>query len=239
MDSRGYVALWRKFQDHEFWKERRVFSKAEAWIDMIWAARHQAEPTNVLIGMNTVECGYGQVVRSNVSWARRWGWSEHKVRRFIKLLRKLEMCVPESVGCTSRLTLCNYATYDPRRRECVEYLSNPCRGPVEHPSTKKNEKNEKNVKKTPLSPPVGGKRRFVPPSVDEVRAYCRERKSGVDPESFVAFYESKGWRVGNSPMKSWRAAVITWEKRQGPSAAANQDAQSTSPIYDEWTEDDA
>lgn len=55
-------------------------------------------------------------------------------------------------------------------------------------------------------------RRFVPPTVDEVAAYCAERKNGVDPEQFIAHYEANGWKVGRSPMKDWRAAVITWEK---------------------------
>lgn len=56
------------------------------------------------------------------------------------------------------------------------------------------------------------KTRFVPPSIDEVRAYCEERGNNVDPEKFVAYYTSNGWRVGKSPMKSWKAAIITWEK---------------------------
>ena len=42
--------------------------------------------------------------------------------------------------------------------------------------------------------------------------YCRERNNGIDPEEFWAFYESKGWMVGKSPMKDWKAAIITWEK---------------------------
>lgn len=57
------------------------------------------------------------------------------------------------------------------------------------------------------------KRRFTPPSVEEVKAYCDERKNNVDPQSFVDFYSSKGWKVGSSPMKDWQAAVRTWEKR--------------------------
>ena len=44
--------------------------------------------------------------------------------------------------------------------------------------------------------------------------YCRERGNGVDPERFVDFYAAKGWKVGNQPMKDWRAAVRTWEKRE-------------------------
>ena len=57
---------------------------------------------------------------------------------------------------------------------------------------------------------------FVPPTVEEVRTYCEERGNFIDPEAFVAFYDSKGWKVGNSPMKNWKSAVITWEKRNKP-----------------------
>ena len=44
-------------------------------------------------------------------------------------------------------------------------------------------------------------------------AYIREKDYGVDPEAFVAFYESKGWMVGKTPMTSWRAALTTWERK--------------------------
>ena len=56
--------------------------------------------------------------------------------------------------------------------------------------------------------------RFLPPSVEEVRAYCQERKNTVDPEGFVNFYSSKGWKIGSQSMKDWKAAVRTWEKRE-------------------------
>ena len=56
------------------------------------------------------------------------------------------------------------------------------------------------------------KKGFVPPTQAEVETYCRERGNRVDASRFVDFYESKGWRVGNQPMKDWRAAVRTWER---------------------------
>ena len=56
-------------------------------------------------------------------------------------------------------------------------------------------------------------KRFKPPTVDEVRAYCQERGNFVDPESFINFYESKGWMVGSNKMKDWKAAVRTWESK--------------------------
>ena len=61
-------------------------------------------------------------------------------------------------------------------------------------------------------------RRFSPPTVEEVSAYCQERQNAVDPQRFVDFYVSKGWRIGNNPMKDWKAAVRTWEQRNGKPA---------------------
>lgn len=58
------------------------------------------------------------------------------------------------------------------------------------------------------------KKRFRPPTVEEVEAYCFERNNKVDAERFVDFYASNGWRVGKNPMKDWKAAVRTWEKRE-------------------------
>lgn len=55
--------------------------------------------------------------------------------------------------------------------------------------------------------------RFSPPTVDEVREYCRERGNGIDAEQFVDFYESKNWMIGKNKMKDWRASVRNWERR--------------------------
>ncbi|MBF1026252.1 MAG: hypothetical protein HXK89_02505 [Lachnospiraceae bacterium] len=73
----------------------------------------------------------------------------------------------------------------------------------ESPSETKREKQAKEKRK-----------RFSAPSVDEVRNYCRERGNSIDAETFVDFYASKGWKVGNSPMKDWQSAIRTWEKRE-------------------------
>ena len=56
------------------------------------------------------------------------------------------------------------------------------------------------------------KNRFIKPTIEEIKAYCSERRNNVDAESFYDFYESKGWYVGKNPMKDWKAAVRTWEK---------------------------
>lgn len=65
-------------------------------------------------------------------------------------------------------------------------------------------------------------RTFRPPTVDEVRAYCEERKNNVDPAVFVDFYTSQGWRVGGkTPMKDWQAAIRVWEHRHADDRKPN------------------
>jgi hypothetical protein len=59
----------------------------------------------------------------------------------------------------------------------------------------------------------------VKPTVDEVRAYVREQGYDVDPDAFVAYYDSNGWRVGRNPMKDWHAAVRTWTRNNYGSGA--------------------
>ena len=57
------------------------------------------------------------------------------------------------------------------------------------------------------------KSRFCPPTVEEVAAYCEERKNGIDPQRFCDFYSAKNWMIGKTKMKDWKACVRTWEAR--------------------------
>ena len=57
--------------------------------------------------------------------------------------------------------------------------------------------------------------RFTPPTLAEVQAYVSERQSPVDPQGFIDFYAAKGWLVGKTPMKDWKAAcrnAESWER---------------------------
>lgn len=74
------------------------------------------------------------------------------------------------------------------------------------------------------------KGRFTPPTVEEVSAYLTEKGYDIDPEAFVDFYASKGWKVGNSPMKDWKAAVGTWVRRRKNENPAPQKSRNNGPV---------
>lgn len=77
-------------------------------------------------------------------------------------------------------------------------------------------------------------KRFVPPTVDEVRAYCKERGNNIDAESFVDYYTSTGWLVGKKPMKDWKASVRTWERNERRQDNARPDTAATGNTKREW-----
>ena len=55
---------------------------------------------------------------------------------------------------------------------------------------------------------------FFKPTIDDVKLYCLERDNKLDADRFCDYYESNGWKVGNSPMKDWKAAIRTWERTE-------------------------
>lgn len=63
------------------------------------------------------------------------------------------------------------------------------------------------------------RKRFVPPTEDEVSVYVSEKGYNVDPEQFIAYYSSQGWKKNNGlPVTDWKAAVRTWVRRNKPQA---------------------
>ena len=64
--------------------------------------------------------------------------------------------------------------------------------------------------------------KFVPPTLEEITAYCKERKNSVDPEAWYAFYSAKNWFIGKNKMRNWHQAIITWERRDKKETPADE-----------------
>ena len=121
----------------------------------------------------------------------------------------------------SVVTICNYETYqdvdDDASPSAVPLVSRTCPAGVPHVSTTEEGKERKEVKKK--------KDGFTPPTVDEVKAYCKQRKNNIDPQQFVDHYVQRDWKPKGytQRMKDWRAAVRTWEKFAKQRADSNSD----------------
>ena len=73
-------------------------------------------------------------------------------------------------------------------------------------------------KPKPEKSAVFARKRFSPPSLDEVALYCAERNNQVNPEKWYDYYSANGWKVGKNSMKDWKAAVRLWENQLNSSA---------------------
>ena len=54
---------------------------------------------------------------------------------------------------------------------------------------------------------------FKPPTLEEVEAYCLERRNEINPQQFMDHNTARGWRLKQGPMKCWKSAIRTWEAR--------------------------
>lgn len=77
--------------------------------------------------------------------------------------------------------------------------------------------------------------RFIPPTIEEVSAYCIERGNSVNPQRFIDHYTSNGWMVGKNKMKDWKAAVRTWERNTIDQKPQVQ-KKSVNPFDELWEE---
>ena len=86
--------------------------------------------------------------------------------------------------------------------------------------------------------PADKQPRFSPPTVEEVAAYCRERKNGIDAAQFVDYFAQAGWKLSNgNPLRDWKAAVRTWEKRDKARPGEDRAGAGQSPL-DLYQDDD-
>lgn len=196
----GWISLHRKIQDSFLWKDGRVFSKAEAWIDILMEVQHDHKQSKIMIKNTLITCDRGQSVKSLTTWADRWNWSKSAVRRFLELLKTEGMIRTESVTKSTRLSVCNYNTYQQRRTADEPQMNrkrNASEPQVAPDNNVNNGNNDNNGKLYTLQ---------------------QVKDSGYligfrDPEclAFFTHYDAQGWVLGNRlPIANLSSAMSKW-----------------------------
>ena len=108
----GYIGINRKLFDHFLWKESRIYSKAEAWIDLIQLVSYTRN-NGAFINGYYIEWDRGQYPVSYSFLSKRWTWSVSKVRAFMTLLKSSKQITVQTTNAATIITLCNYETYNP------------------------------------------------------------------------------------------------------------------------------
>lgn len=109
----GYIKIYRSVLDHYIFKEKQPFSKREAWIDLLLKVNFK--PNKVMIAGQRFDLERGETIRSLDTWANDWRWDKSKVRRFLTLLQHESMIRLTNEKFSTRITICNYDTYQLER----------------------------------------------------------------------------------------------------------------------------
>ena len=196
--SGGWIHLHRSILDHWTFSDPVVL---KAWIYVLLATNHKE--AKVLFDGDLIFINKGQFVTSVRKFAEKVGCTRRKAEKLLELFECDGMIRREKCKRGTLLTVENYSFYQ-NTRDSEDTNESTTESTTESTQTRRI-KNDKNDKKESS--------RFTPPTVEEVRAYCSERKNGINPERFIDFYQTKGWMVGKNKMKDWKAAIRTWEQR--------------------------
>lgn len=200
----GYVKSYRKTLLSKVWQRPDYWRVFEY---LVWEAHHDKKPY--------MKCGIeikrGQTLKSLTKIQEGTMYQENnkiklidtsRIRKILIWLEQEQMISRIGTGLATLITIVNYDLYQP-----LDTGLDTSWTQAGH-----NNKNErmKEINKENIS--IG--KNFKKPSVKEIGDYCSERKNNINPQAFWDFYESKGWLVGKSSMKDWKAAVRTWENKR-------------------------
>ena len=196
----GWIKLHRGIKNHWIYTEKRKFSKFEAWTDILLSVNHAQAKTIIKGKLITIE--RGESILSLDSWGMKWGWNKSAVNRFFDLLKKDGMIVLQNETVTTRLTVCNYASYQDERN-AHETQTKRKRNASETQTKSIEEEQEEQQEKE--------EKKFRKPTIEEIALYMEEKGMNNVAERFYNFYEAKGWMIGKNAIKNWKACVITWK----------------------------
>lgn len=211
-NENNWIKLNRSITDHWLWTSGETFSRGQAFIDLLLMAAYADHP--VMSQGKKINLKRGSMVTSIRYLADRWRWSKDKTLHFLNDLEADGTI--EKVSDTKRtvLTIVNYEKYQGyANTDRTQNGRKTDADRTQNGQTKERKKGKRNISNI-----------FVPPSADEVRTYCEEKGYSVNPEQFVDFYASKGWMVGKSKMKDWKASVRTWQRNHKADSVGKKNA---------------
>lgn len=204
--AEAFIKIHRKMLDWEWYKDTNTFC---LFLHCLLIANWK---DGKFMGY---EIPRGSFVSSYSQLAQQTSMSIQNVRTAINHLKSTGELTVNSHTKFSVFTVVNYNRYQDDNRQANKQLTNNQQATNKQLTTIEEYKEYK--EKEEVKEVKNNNKRFVPPTVEEVRSYCKERNNGINAERFIDFYEAKGWMLGKNKMKDWKAAVRTWEGRENGS----------------------
>lgn len=181
----GWIKIHRKILEWEWYDDTNTF---RLFMHLILKANYNDKKYRGQVVKK------GSVLTGRELLAHETGLSVRQVRTCLERLKSTNEVTIKSSSQGTIIQIVKYENYQIVTNETTD----------DRPTSDQQTTTNKNIKKE--------RSIFIPPTADQVKEYCLERDNNVDPNRFVDFYTAKGWIVGKSKMKDWKAAVRTWEK---------------------------
>ena len=210
----GWIKFHRKIKNHWLYKERREFSKFEAWTDILLEVNHSEN--KILIGESLMTVNPGESLNSLDTWAKRWNWSKSKVRRVLKLFQNENMIELKNERKTTRLTVCKYERYQVERNANETQMKRKRHANDTQVTPNKNENNDNNEKNVKEREEKKRKIKFSPPSILEFLDYAKnkgnEKNLNIDTSKVELKFEAwkeNNWRTGkDKKITNWKTTLL-------------------------------
>lgn len=212
----GYILLSRKIIESEIWRKPPLYLKV--WIWLLERAQHkeykQLKRGQLFASISDIRAGvawyvgYRKETPTKDQIFQILEWMRNPYGSNMRATMKAPMIATTKATHGMVIEILNYEHYqNPKNYESNnesndEPAMKTTRKQRQPNNTNKNDKNDKNNKNNI----------FIPPTLEEVISYCKERNNSVDPQKWYDFYSAKGWMIGKNKMKDWKAAVRTWER---------------------------
>ena len=226
MENKGFIMIDRSIlEDDMYFSEK--FTRMQAYMDLCLLAAFKSR--TFYIRGNKVELQPMQVAKSVRDLADRWQWSVNKVRGYLYELEKGDYIDTQKTSVNQIITIKKYIVVNTQNDTQINTKTNTQNDTqTDTPIIKNNNVNNENKEiviesivaqpqQTPTQPKEKKKRSsstFVKPTFEECIAYAQEKGYQWNIERFFNYYESNGWRVGQNPMKNWKAAMRTWNTKE-------------------------
>ena len=201
----GFVTLQRSMLN---WGWHNDPATGWLFVNLILLANHAPSE------WHGVKIERGQLITGRKSLAEQTGLSERQIRTALDHLKSTNEVTIRATNKFSLISVVNYGKfqdYSDSSTSTSTSTSTSNRPATDHNGTRKQNKQDIYAL---ADAPQPKKKRFVPPSVEEVAAYCAERNNSIDAQAFVDHYAASGWRRGKTPISDWKACVRTWERNR-------------------------
>ena len=218
---RGYIKLWRRIEDSAFYKKANCIQMV---VHLLLKANH-APKVFIWNGVQEI-IDTGQVLTGRITLAEETGQSQQEVRTALQTLShpSIAFLTIKSTNRFSIISICKYQEYQDTSTNTL--------------TNKQPTNNQQTTSKQPQTSIISIKeeekreRAFTPPTLEEVRAYCKERRSSVNPDKFFYHYEANGWIRGKTKIKKWKMCLHTWEVKNQEGGFFNNGGSPSRGISD-------